>query len=47
MLINKETGGISAGVEIDEEKTRCGRYSYCWPRDAVFITRAFDVLRNE
>lgn len=44
LLINDETGGISAGVESDEYKTRCGRYSYCWPRDAVFITEALDEL---
>jgi len=44
MLTNKETGGISAGVEVDEEKTKCGRYSYCWTRDAVFITRALDLI---
>lgn len=25
--------------------TKCGRYSYCWPRDAVFITRALDNLK--
>ena len=31
-------------MEIDEGKTKCGRYSYCWPRDAVFITKAFDIL---
>lgn len=44
LLINKKTGGISAGIEIDENKTKCGRYSYCWPRDAVFITEAFDIV---
>ena len=44
LLINKKTGGISAGMEIDEYKTKCGRYSYCWPRDAVFITEAFDIV---
>lgn len=44
MLTNEEFGGISAGVEVDEEKTKCGRYSYCWTRDAVFITRAFDIV---
>lgn len=44
LLINDSTGGISAGVESDEYKTRCGRYSYCWPRDAVFITEALDEL---
>ena len=45
LLINQETGGISAAVEVDEEMTKCGRYSYCWPRDAVFITRALDSLK--
>ena len=47
LLINEETGGISASIEIDEHKTQCGRYSYCWPRDAVFITKAFDILNME
>lgn len=45
MLINQETGGISAAVEVDENMTKCGRYSYCWPRDAVFITKALDSLK--
>ena len=45
LLINQETGGISAAVEVDEDMTKCGRYSYCWPRDAVFITRALDNLK--
>lgn len=44
LLTNKETGGISAGVEIDEEKSKCGRYSYCWLRDTVYITQALDIL---
>lgn len=44
LLTNKETGGISAGIEVDEQKTKCGRYSYCWTRDAVFITKAFDIV---
>ena len=44
LLIHEKTGGISAGIEVDENKTKCGRYSYCWPRDAVFITEAFDVI---
>ena len=44
LLTNKETGGISAGMEVDEDKTKCGRYSYCWTRDAVFITRAMDIF---
>ena len=44
LLVNNETGGISAAVEVDEELTRCGGYDYCWPRDAVFITNAMDLL---
>lgn len=44
LLTNHETGGISAGMEVDEDKTKCGRYSYCWTRDAVFVTRAMDIL---
>lgn len=44
LVTNPTTGGISAGIEVDENKTKCGRYSYCWPRDAVFITRALDAV---
>ncbi len=44
LLINSTTGGISAAVEVDEQMTSCGRYSYCWPRDAVFVTKALDAL---
>ena len=44
LLTNSETGGIIASAEIDENFTKCGRYAYTWPRDAVFITRAMDVL---
>lgn len=47
LLINEETGGISAGIEVDEAKTKCGRYSYCWTRDAVFVTKALDILGME
>ena len=45
LLTNKETGGVAAAVEVDENLSQCGRYGYCWPRDAVFITRAFDKLK--
>lgn len=44
LLTNQATGGIIAAPEVDEERAHCGRYCYCWPRDAVFITRALDVL---
>lgn len=47
ILINETTGGISAGIEVDEDKTKCGRYSYCWTRDAVFITEALDAIGME
>jgi len=47
LLTNKETGGISAGVEIDENMTKCGRYSYCWLRDSVFINSALDICQME
>ncbi len=47
LLINEETGGISASIEVDEKRTQCGRYSYCWPRDAAFITKALDILEME
>ena len=45
LLQNSQTGGMSAAVEIDEKLTKCGRYTYCWPRDAVFITEAMDILK--
>ena len=47
LLTNHLTGGISAAIEIDEERTKCGRYSYCWPRDGIFITNALDILGME
>ena len=45
LLINSETGAIIASPEIDENFTKCGRYAYCWPRDAVFMTKAMDILK--
>ncbi|MCI8548870.1 MAG: glycoside hydrolase, partial [Bacilli bacterium] len=47
LLTNYETGGIIASPEIDEDFTKCGRYAYCWPRDAVFITKAMDIVKME
>ena len=44
LLTNPDTGGISAGIEIDEYKTKSGRYSFCWPRDGVFVTEALDAV---
>lgn len=42
LMTNKRTGGLLAAPEVDEEFTRCGRYAYCWGRDAAFITDALD-----
>lgn len=47
LLTNPETGGMIAAAEMDEDFTKCGRYAYCWPRDAVFITKAMDILKME
>lgn len=45
LLTNVDTGAIIASPEIDENFTKCGRYAYCWPRDAVFMTKAMDILK--
>ncbi len=42
LMTNKRTGALLAAPEIDEEFTRCGRYAYCWGRDAAFIASALD-----
>ena len=47
LLTNQTTGGIIAAPEVDENLTKCGRYAYCWTRDAVFITKALDILKME
>ena len=41
-LMSDKTGGLLAAPEIDEDFTKCGRYAYCWGRDAAFITGALD-----
>ena len=46
LLTNEKTGGISAGVEVDENMTKCGRYSYCWPRDRHFYYRCIRFTWN-
>ncbi len=47
LLTNAQTGGMSAAMEVDEKFTKCGRYSYCWPRDSLYITQALDFLNME
>ena len=44
LLINSDTGGIAAALEVDENREKSGAYSYCWTRDAIFITKAFNLL---
>ena len=44
LLINEKTGAMVAAVEVDEKREKSGRYNYCWPRDAVFITESLDIL---
>ena len=45
LLTNMETGGMIAAPEVDEDFEHCGRYGYCWPRDAVYVTKAMDILK--
>ncbi len=47
LLTNPDTGGIIASPEIDENRSKSGMYAYCWPRDAVFIGKAFDILKMD
>ena len=47
LLTNPDTGGLMAAPEMDEEKSKCGGYGYCWPRDSVFVTKALDYLKMQ
>lgn len=47
LLSNKETGAILASPDVDENYSKCGRYGYCWPRDALFINEALKILDME
>ncbi|MCR2807031.1 glycoside hydrolase family 15 protein [Paenibacillus soyae] len=42
LMSDDKTGSIIAAPEFDETFSRCGGYSYCWGRDAAFITTALD-----
>lgn len=44
LLSDDETGAVLASPDVDENYTRCGRYGYCWPRDALFINKALYIL---
>jgi oligosaccharide amylase len=42
LMTDYEHGSMLAAPEFDEDFTVCGGYSYCWGRDAAFITYAVD-----
>jgi oligosaccharide amylase len=42
LMSDERYGGILASPEVDEENTRCGRYAFCWGRDAAFIAGAMN-----
>ena len=44
LLSNQETGAVLASPDVDETYSKCGRYGYCWPRDALFINEALHIL---
>lgn len=44
LVTNPETGAMLASPDVDENFEKCGRYGYCWPRDALFINKALNIL---
>ena len=44
LLVNEKTGAITASLEVDEERDKCGKYAYCWPRDSIIILHYLDYL---
>jgi glucoamylase len=42
LMADERSGGLLAAPEADEERQKCGRYAYCWGRDAAFIASALD-----
>lgn len=44
LMSDEQTGGLLASAEVDETFSKCGRYAYCWGRDAAFITGALDAV---
>lgn len=47
LLLNEKTGAIAASLEVDEDRDFCGRYSYCWTRDAILVYKALDFIGFE
>ncbi len=43
LMYNEKSGGLMAAPEMDETLEFCGRYAYCWGRDAAFIADALDL----
>lgn len=44
LYMNPETGATLATANVDEKFEKCGGYGYCWPRDAIFINKALNIL---
>lgn len=44
LMSDEQTGTIIAAPEFDETFSKCGGYSFCWGRDAAFITTALDKV---
>lgn len=44
LMTNPDTGAVLASPDVDENFERCGRYGYCWPRDALFINTSLNIL---
>jgi glucoamylase len=42
LMYDEANGGLLAAPEVDEKMELCGRYAYCWGRDAAFIADALD-----
>lgn len=45
LLSDEYNGAILASPDVDETYTKCGRYGYCWPRDALFINESLRRLQ--
>ena len=44
LYMNPETGATLATANVDEKFEKSGGYGYCWPRDAIFINKALNIL---
>ncbi|MFH0818035.1 MAG: glycoside hydrolase family 15 protein [Candidatus Micrarchaeota archaeon] len=46
-ILQGESGAVLAAPEFDPEYRYSGGYGYCWPRDASYVVRAYDLLGME